>query len=157
MAQRKHKEVCSTHDPFDPIDEMHDVEVQQQPDANTAQLQIGKHLRRMNIGEAFHRFHFDEHLLLDAQVDAIRRIDCDAVVHDRQFDFGVDLKAGLFELVKQTSMVRFLEQPGAQGRVHLESATENSPGDLVYLKFSLFFLLSLCGRGQRSIVAGRIS
>jgi hypothetical protein len=82
--QRKYKEDWLPHKALNPIDEMQHIEVEQQSDVKAAQLQIRQHLRVMNGCHAFDGLDFYKNSLLDSQIDPVRGINFESVIHDRQ-------------------------------------------------------------------------
>ena len=146
--RRKYKEDESTHKTLDAVEQMGHVEIQEEPDADTTQLQIREHLRLVNVGQRFYGFDLDKHLAFHTQIHAVRGINLDSIVDDWQHYFGFDMQSILSQFVNQADLVGSLEQAGAEGAMHFEPGAENSPRDFVDFKPSLFFLFFLCGRGQ---------
>ena len=146
--KRKSKEVCLTNEPLDAVEKVDHVEVEEKPDTDAAQLQVGQHLRLMNVCQSLHSLDLHEHLLLNAQIHPVSGIDFESIVFDRQHDFGFDVQPAFLNLMKQAEMVGPLEQPRPEFRVDLEATTKDSSGDLIDFQTSLLSLFDLCGRGR---------
>ena len=68
------------HHPNDSILEKRDVEVDQQPDATIAQLELRKKLRLVDREKFCHGLDLHDHAVLDQQVEPIRKAELDPVV-----------------------------------------------------------------------------
>ena len=110
-TQSEYKEERLAHESLNAVEHVHHVEVQQQPDTNPAQLQIGQQLGLVDWQDSLHRFDFHENFLLDTQIYAVRGIDLESVVSDRQRDLGLDAETGLLKIVGKTTMVRTFKLP----------------------------------------------
>lgn len=62
---------------------MHNVEVDEKPDALPAELQVRKDLRMVNLVHLRYCFYFDDNVILDQQINPIRGLEHDTVVVDR--------------------------------------------------------------------------
>jgi hypothetical protein len=82
----------------------------------------------MNGKDRLNGFDFDNHALVDEQVDSITDFQNDSVVHDGKDLLGFNVCSRPFELMPQTSVVWAFEQARAQATVNAVCGTENAVG-----------------------------
>lgn len=102
----------------------------------------------MNPQKRFDGLDFDQDLFLDPNVDPIRGINLESVVHDREGNLRFDEHSDFLNFVHEASMVRTFKQARAKRGVHFERAPKNLPRDFVNIHSSLLFLRFLSGKGR---------
>jgi hypothetical protein len=97
---------------LDSVPQLGEVEIDEKPNAHTAQPPIGQQLSLMYRMDCFNAFHFDDNECLDDQVDAISEFDPLAVVNHRKPDLAGDDETSFSKLMRQASLVGALSNPG---------------------------------------------
>ncbi len=97
------------HHTSDSIPQMHDVEIHQQADVFSAQLEISNELRQMNRSNCVHCFYFDNDGVLYENVNSESKINPLAVVVHRQGKLGSSSKAALPQFMHQASLIDALQ------------------------------------------------
>ena len=111
--------------------EAHDVEVEEEPEVDARELEVGQDLRFVDGGELANSLDFDEDHALDQQVDPIARIDEQFTVPDRELLLTLDGQPTTPEFVLETRFIGRLQESGSQGRMHMECRTQNALRELV--------------------------
>jgi len=78
--------------------------------------------------DGFNTLDFNNHLVLDHEVDPIAKINLLALVNDRQSNLAGDPHFLLPKLMQQASLVTALKQPRTEHRVHFHSSSHNLAG-----------------------------
>jgi hypothetical protein len=108
---------------------MGNVEIDQETDLATTQLQIRKQLGSVERQQFFNCLDLDNDAVFDKKVDAISGLEVDSLINDRQPDLVFEMHAVDSELIVKTRLIGAFEQSCTQRGVHLHRRGENSFGD----------------------------
>jgi hypothetical protein len=119
------------HATNDAVAKMDHVEVDEQPDFTSTELQVGEELCLVNRKDGFNGFQFDDHLLLDPQVDPVPGIEPAAAIDQRQWMLQFDPKPFQRQFLVQAESIGAFEQPRAKRRVNLDRTTQDPARHLI--------------------------
>jgi hypothetical protein len=94
-----------------PVPQVGDMEINQQPDSDAAQPHVRQELCLMNRMDGLDAFHFHDDEGLDDQVDAIAKLDLLTVVHHRQANLACCSQTALPQLMGETRLVGAFQKP----------------------------------------------
>ena len=109
------------------------IEVQEQAQRETAQPQIGEHLRTMHRQNAFNALEFDNEAFFDDVVDSEGSRKFDTVVDDGQVNLVFEAETSARQLVGNAGMVGAFEDSSAERRMDLQCGFNDQSTDLVWL------------------------
>src|SRR5207237_2618148 len=100
------------------IKEPHDVEVDQQPDGQIAQLQLGEHLPPINLHQRLHALQLHDDAAFDDDVDVVERFQLHAFVDDWHPALKFELQLLCGQFVRHAFFVHVLEYSWTHDVVH---------------------------------------
>jgi len=96
--------------PSDSLTQVRDVEVNEQSDPLATQFEVGEQLCLVDRKDGLKRFHFDDHLVFDKQVDAIAELDDKAIVFDRKGFLRFEGDAEALQFVTKARSIRTFQK-----------------------------------------------
>jgi len=115
------------HHPLDTVPQMSDIEIDQQSDLFTAQPKVRKQLSLMDRVNRFDAIQFNHDKILNHQINAIAKLNLLPFIDNRQTNLGHDLQSSHSQFVRQTSLIRTLQQSGAEYRGTFIAAFTTAP------------------------------
>jgi hypothetical protein len=88
---------------------MNDVEVDEEPDPGTAELQVRVKLGVMDGVDALDSLQLYDHFTFDEEIQAETSVQKHSVIRDRELDIRFEADAALAELVGETNLIYALE------------------------------------------------
>src|ERR1035437_3850739 len=107
------------------------VEVEQQCQLPSSQLEIGQRLRSMHWKDSFHRFHLDHHNVADKHIETKAALKLHALVNHRHRLLHTGCKASQSEFACERPFVSRFGFPGSKFTMHLDSRADDCMGKLV--------------------------
>ncbi len=101
----------SHHESFQALLEERHVEVHQQTDAQSRELQISEDLRVVDGRERINRFYLDNYGPLNHQIEPIACVEPLTLVDDRQRELALDCEPSPGNFESETVLVSRLKQP----------------------------------------------
>jgi hypothetical protein len=102
-----------------------DLEVDEEADGEAGEFEIGHELGFMDRQKLFYGLQLDDDSLLDEQVDPVAAIEGNRFVLNGKIDLSTKRYASQGELVAHALFVSRLEQPWAEGPMHLDRRSDN--------------------------------
>ena len=104
---------------------MRNVEVDDERELESTELQVGKCLCLVYGQQLFNAFHFDDEALFDNEVHAIRLGQFHSLVDDRQMHLVLNMQAGVGELIEHAGANGAFQHPGTKGSMHIQRASNH--------------------------------
>jgi hypothetical protein len=101
------------------------VKIQEKAQLVTTQPQIREQLSAMDRQHSFHALDLDNKTPFDDEIDAVRGVELNTLVHDGQPDFLFEMEARLGELIGQTGATGAFEDSGTEGSVDAHGGVEH--------------------------------
>jgi hypothetical protein len=141
LTTKRTKITKSEHKPPDALLEQRDVEVHQETETTSGQLHIGQDLSFMDARQRIDGLDFDDYEILDDQVDAISRVELDAVIDDGQRHLPSARQATRMKLMGQTMFIGRFQQPRTKRPMNLQPGVNNGPGEAVQISTNFLVIL----------------
>jgi hypothetical protein len=94
----------------DPLTQVRDVEVDEQSDTLATQFEVGEQLCFVDRKDGLNRFHFDDHLVFDEQIDAVAELDDEPIVFDRKWFLRFEGDAEALQFVTEARSIRTFQK-----------------------------------------------
>jgi len=115
-----HRPPADLHDAMHSVDDLRFVEVDQKSQRACSQFQVRQQLRFVHWKHRRDRFHFDDHAILDYQVDPVSRVESRAFVDDRNREFTYVAQFAIVEFGLEALGVGRFQKTWAQDSVHFD-------------------------------------
>jgi hypothetical protein len=92
-----------------------DVEIHEQAETHSGQAHVRKELSLVDPEQLFDCFEFDDHGVLDKQIEPEPRIEPLIQIDDRHLDLSAKGDSRLLHLMTETLLICALEQAGTEG------------------------------------------
>jgi len=131
---------------------MRDVEVQQKPHSDAAQLQIGQQLRFVDRKNRFNGLDFHDYPLFNTKINLKSSLDSQSVINDSERNLGLDKKAGFGDFMLEAAVVGAFDKTRTERGMDFERASNRGFRNVIDFHTSLFSLRVLCGRGLNVVM-----
>jgi hypothetical protein len=112
-------------DSLDPGFHVVTIEVQQEPELASTELQVAQHLSGVYWSQSLYGLDLYDHFPIDPKINAISGIEPLAVVRDGQENLTLDGQTHLLQFACQAHLVRTLQQAWAKSRMNLHRRIQN--------------------------------
>ncbi len=102
-----------------------DVEVDQEPELQASEFQVGEYLRGMNRLKSLDGFELQQNRILNHEVGSKTNLDHLPTVGKRYWTLTVKGQFSCSKLVRETSLVRTFQEAGTERAVHLHCRTDD--------------------------------
>jgi hypothetical protein len=100
----------SANPPSDTLTQVRDVEVNEESYTLATQFEVRQQLCFVDWMDGLNRFHFDDHLIFDKQIDAIAELDDKAIVFDRKWFLRFEGDPEALQFVTKAGSIRTFQK-----------------------------------------------
>ncbi len=118
-------DVTSIHSTSDTVDKASHIEVDQEANLYSAQLQVGNQLCLVQRDYFLHRFEFNDHLVIHEDINPVSNIEFYFVIDYRQTNLTQCLETSLTNLISQTSLIGRFQQSGTKSTMNFNCGSNN--------------------------------
>jgi hypothetical protein len=122
------------------------IEIHEQPNRATGQLQVGDQLRLVNGSEFIDGLDLDKHGPFNDQIRDERVAEDLAFVDQRHRAFPLELQPGSMQLELEAGLIHRFEETGAKDAVHLDTASDDPLRQAMVKKW---FVEHACAEGKQ--------
>src|SRR5258708_27305378 len=111
---------------------MRNVEIEQIAEFEAAEAQITQHLSSMDWKDCLKCFQLDDHQIVHQEVDSVAILDLQILVADRNRNLFANRETLFAQLMRETKLIRVLEQARSERSVNLHGGRDDHVTDLIF-------------------------
>src|SRR5260221_6080568 len=146
---QRHRENLQ-HSSYYSLGQQRRVEVDQETNAHSRQLHVGKQLCLMDWHNSLNCFQLQNHFLPHNQVDPITAVELEALVRNWKVDLTLEGQPAQMQFVAEALLISGLQQPRTEMPMHFNGCSNDRTGSRVSLVFVFSVSLCLCGEAAHS-------
>jgi hypothetical protein len=117
--------------PLDAVPDELSVEVDQQPQPVTRQLQVRQHLGLMHRQQLLHGFDFHDQTTVHHHIQPKAGIQPHSIIDDGERDLPLDTTLSLLKFISQAHLIHTLQEAGPESGMNGESGIDNRRGSAI--------------------------